>query len=196
MYIDSFFYLGGFVSRYSREKSDPTFWWWWSSETFWSTLSSRSSLFELSVCVITFFRMNWRFQHWLPENFIRRKTFFLGLHGLLSSMQKSCSSMCTSVPVLILHNMALELFILESFLLKTAFPRVGRVSEAKDAARVALKSPWWTLGCPYQVTSSLGYFTCSFIYASSMCYSKLFTLSVRCVMQWCFCVGRHNLVVC
>ncbi|KAL9231720.1 hypothetical protein vseg_006911 [Gypsophila vaccaria] len=27
--------------------------------------------------------------------------------------------------------------------------RVGRVSEAKDAARVALKSPWWTLGCPY-----------------------------------------------
>ncbi|XP_021714444.1 uncharacterized protein LOC110682417 [Chenopodium quinoa] len=27
--------------------------------------------------------------------------------------------------------------------------KVGRVSEAKDAARVALKSPWWTLGCPY-----------------------------------------------
>ncbi|KAJ6751214.1 hypothetical protein OIU85_001710 [Salix viminalis] len=27
------------------------------------------------------------------------------------------------------------------------FPfRVGRTSEAKDAARVALKSPWWTLG--------------------------------------------------
>lgn len=28
--------------------------------------------------------------------------------------------------------------------------RVGRNSEAKDAARVALKSPWWTLGCPYE----------------------------------------------
>ncbi|KAK3195825.1 hypothetical protein Dsin_027135 [Dipteronia sinensis] len=28
--------------------------------------------------------------------------------------------------------------------------RVGRTSEAKDAARVALKSPWWTLGCLYQ----------------------------------------------
>ncbi|XP_031256688.1 protein IN CHLOROPLAST ATPASE BIOGENESIS, chloroplastic-like isoform X1 [Pistacia vera] len=28
--------------------------------------------------------------------------------------------------------------------------KVGRVSEAKDSARVALKSPWWTLGCAYQ----------------------------------------------
>ncbi|XWS68046.1 hypothetical protein CRYUN_Cryun04dG0056700 [Craigia yunnanensis] len=27
--------------------------------------------------------------------------------------------------------------------------KVGRASEAKDAARVALKSPWWTLGCEY-----------------------------------------------
>jgi hypothetical protein len=29
--------------------------------------------------------------------------------------------------------------------------RVGRTSEAKDSARVALKSPWWTLGCSYEV---------------------------------------------
>ncbi|KAL8199333.1 hypothetical protein R6Q57_012901 [Mikania cordata] len=28
--------------------------------------------------------------------------------------------------------------------------KVGRNPEAKDAARGALKSPWWTLGCPYQ----------------------------------------------
>ncbi|XVE49221.1 hypothetical protein DITRI_Ditri01bG0065000 [Diplodiscus trichospermus] len=28
--------------------------------------------------------------------------------------------------------------------------KVGRTSEAKDSARVALKSPWWTLGCAYQ----------------------------------------------
>ncbi|KAH7575274.1 hypothetical protein JRO89_XS02G0073800 [Xanthoceras sorbifolium] len=28
--------------------------------------------------------------------------------------------------------------------------KVGRTSEAKDAARVALKSPWWTLGCLYE----------------------------------------------
>ncbi|PPD75806.1 hypothetical protein GOBAR_DD27275 [Gossypium barbadense] len=28
--------------------------------------------------------------------------------------------------------------------------KVGRASEAKDSARVALKSPWWTLGCTYQ----------------------------------------------
>ncbi|XVF45108.1 hypothetical protein PTKIN_Ptkin02bG0179400 [Pterospermum kingtungense] len=28
--------------------------------------------------------------------------------------------------------------------------KVGRKSEAKDSARVALKSPWWTLGCAYQ----------------------------------------------
>ncbi|KDP25008.1 hypothetical protein JCGZ_23991 [Jatropha curcas] len=28
--------------------------------------------------------------------------------------------------------------------------KVGRISEAKDAARVALKSPWWTLGCAYE----------------------------------------------
>ncbi|OMO74102.1 hypothetical protein CCACVL1_16982 [Corchorus capsularis] len=28
--------------------------------------------------------------------------------------------------------------------------KVGRLSEAKDSARVALKSPWWTLGCAYQ----------------------------------------------
>ncbi|ERN16625.1 hypothetical protein AMTR_s00051p00066360 [Amborella trichopoda] len=28
--------------------------------------------------------------------------------------------------------------------------KVGRNLEAKDAARVALKSPWWTLGCKYE----------------------------------------------
>lgn len=28
--------------------------------------------------------------------------------------------------------------------------RVGREAEAKDAARIALKSPWWTLGTAYQ----------------------------------------------
>ncbi|GLU03227.1 hypothetical protein SLE2022_204350 [Rubroshorea leprosula] len=28
--------------------------------------------------------------------------------------------------------------------------KVGRTPEAKDSARVALKSPWWTLGCPYK----------------------------------------------
>ncbi|XP_074275539.1 protein IN CHLOROPLAST ATPASE BIOGENESIS, chloroplastic-like [Silene latifolia] len=33
--------------------------------------------------------------------------------------------------------------------------RVGQVSEAKDAARVALKSPWWTLGCPYQEVADM-----------------------------------------
>ncbi|XP_050210096.1 protein IN CHLOROPLAST ATPASE BIOGENESIS, chloroplastic [Mercurialis annua] len=33
--------------------------------------------------------------------------------------------------------------------------KVGRTSEAKDAARVALKSPWWTLGCAYQEVASL-----------------------------------------
>ena len=31
------------------------------------------------------------------------------------------------------------------------FYRVGRKPEAKDAARGTLKSPWWTLGCKYQV---------------------------------------------
>lgn len=29
--------------------------------------------------------------------------------------------------------------------------RVGRKNEAKNAARGALKSPWWTLGCKYKV---------------------------------------------
>lgn len=33
--------------------------------------------------------------------------------------------------------------------------KVGRVSEAKDAARVALKSPWWTLGCAYQEVADI-----------------------------------------
>ncbi|KAJ8763325.1 hypothetical protein K2173_002208 [Erythroxylum novogranatense] len=33
--------------------------------------------------------------------------------------------------------------------------KVGRTSEAKDAARVALKSPWWTLGCAYQDVASI-----------------------------------------
>lgn len=32
-----------------------------------------------------------------------------------------------------------------------AIYRVGRTLEAKDAARGALKTPWWTLGCKYQV---------------------------------------------
>ncbi|XP_073126254.1 protein IN CHLOROPLAST ATPASE BIOGENESIS, chloroplastic-like [Henckelia pumila] len=33
--------------------------------------------------------------------------------------------------------------------------KVGRISEAKDSARVALKSPWWTLGCEYQEVANL-----------------------------------------
>nr|XP_043615469.1 protein IN CHLOROPLAST ATPASE BIOGENESIS, chloroplastic-like isoform X2 [Erigeron canadensis] len=33
--------------------------------------------------------------------------------------------------------------------------KVGRNSEAKDAARGALKSPWWTLGCPYQEVADM-----------------------------------------
>lgn len=43
--------------------------------------------------------------------------------------------------------MSLSLFTWDFFLLD----RVGRKVEAKDAARGALKSPWWTLGCTYQV---------------------------------------------
>nr|ACN31896.1 unknown [Zea mays] len=35
------------------------------------------------------------------------------------------------------------------------FKRVGRTSEAKDSARVALKSPWWTLGCSYEEAAEL-----------------------------------------
>ncbi|KAG4993409.1 hypothetical protein JHK86_030236 [Glycine max] len=33
--------------------------------------------------------------------------------------------------------------------------RVGRKVEAKDAARGALKSPWWTLGCKYQDVANI-----------------------------------------
>ncbi|CAA2946993.1 uncharacterized protein LOC105177601 [Olea europaea subsp. europaea] len=33
--------------------------------------------------------------------------------------------------------------------------KVGRNTEAKDSARVALKSPWWTLGCEYQEAADL-----------------------------------------
>ncbi|KDO59759.1 hypothetical protein CISIN_1g019515mg [Citrus sinensis] len=33
--------------------------------------------------------------------------------------------------------------------------KVGRISEAKDSARVALKSPWWTLGCAYEAVASI-----------------------------------------
>lgn len=33
--------------------------------------------------------------------------------------------------------------------------KVGRNAEAKDSARVALKSPWWTLGCEYQEAANL-----------------------------------------
>nr|GME09783.1 protein IN CHLOROPLAST ATPASE BIOGENESIS, chloroplastic-like [Ipomoea batatas] len=33
--------------------------------------------------------------------------------------------------------------------------RVGRNVEAKDAARGALKSPWWTLGCEYQKVANM-----------------------------------------
>ncbi|KAL3646303.1 hypothetical protein CASFOL_011483 [Castilleja foliolosa] len=33
--------------------------------------------------------------------------------------------------------------------------KVGRNSEAKDSARGALKSPWWTLGCTYQEVADM-----------------------------------------
>ncbi|XP_038726212.1 protein IN CHLOROPLAST ATPASE BIOGENESIS, chloroplastic-like isoform X2 [Tripterygium wilfordii] len=35
--------------------------------------------------------------------------------------------------------------------------KVGRISESKDAARVALKSPWWTLGCEYQEVATIAH---------------------------------------
>ncbi|XP_024030120.1 uncharacterized protein LOC21389228 isoform X2 [Morus notabilis] len=33
--------------------------------------------------------------------------------------------------------------------------KVGRTTEAKDAARGALKSPWWTLGCKYEEVANI-----------------------------------------
>ncbi|KAG6605211.1 Protein IN CHLOROPLAST ATPASE BIOGENESIS, chloroplastic, partial [Cucurbita argyrosperma subsp. sororia] len=33
--------------------------------------------------------------------------------------------------------------------------KVGRKTEAKDAARGALKSPWWTLGCKYEEVANI-----------------------------------------
>ncbi|CAA0832797.1 Unknown protein [Striga hermonthica] len=33
--------------------------------------------------------------------------------------------------------------------------KVGRNGEAKDSARVALKSPWWTFGCEYQEVAGM-----------------------------------------
>ncbi|EFJ31653.1 hypothetical protein SELMODRAFT_168968 [Selaginella moellendorffii] len=33
--------------------------------------------------------------------------------------------------------------------------KIGRKSEAKDAARIALKSPWWTLGCEYKTVAEI-----------------------------------------
>ncbi|XP_022149549.1 uncharacterized protein LOC111017955 isoform X2 [Momordica charantia] len=33
--------------------------------------------------------------------------------------------------------------------------KVGRETEAKDAARGALKSPWWTLGCKYEEVANI-----------------------------------------
>lgn len=42
-------------------------------------------------------------------------------------------------------------FVFNSHILK----RVGRTSEAKESARVALKSPWWSLGCRYEEAAEL-----------------------------------------
>ncbi|XP_024464384.1 protein IN CHLOROPLAST ATPASE BIOGENESIS, chloroplastic isoform X2 [Populus trichocarpa] len=49
----------------------------------------------------------------------------------------------------------LHFFISQSNLFNYFLFRVGRTSEAKDAARVALKSPWWTLGCAYQEVAGI-----------------------------------------
>ena len=48
-----------------------------------------------------------------------------------------------------------------------SYRRVGRNLEAKDSARVALKSPWWTLGCNYHVSIS---YTCILIFDYSIFY--------------------------
>ncbi|XP_058010459.1 protein IN CHLOROPLAST ATPASE BIOGENESIS, chloroplastic isoform X3 [Hevea brasiliensis] len=51
----------------------------------------------------------------------------------------------------IVKNLVSIFFALAFYVSSIAFYRVGRKLEAKDAARGALKSPWWTLGCRYQV---------------------------------------------
>ncbi len=35
------------------------------------------------------------------------------------------------------------------------FLQIGRKAEAREAARIALKSPWWTLGCSYSVVAAI-----------------------------------------
>lgn len=56
------------------------------------------------------------------------------------------SNLVKMINVNLLFSTSKELLLLE----KNNY-RVGRKVEAKDAARGALKSPWWTLGCMYRV---------------------------------------------
>lgn len=53
--------------------------------------------------------------------------------------------------VLTLVGIGIVLYRVHRIINIFVFCRVGRNTEAKDSARVALKSPWWTLGCEYQV---------------------------------------------
>ncbi|KAE8691526.1 hypothetical protein F3Y22_tig00110890pilonHSYRG01696 [Hibiscus syriacus] len=58
--------------------------------------------------------------------------------------------------------------------------KVGRTSEAKDSARVALKSPWWTLGCTYQARNFSSSLTLSFEF--NLCYPSFDILFHGCVL--------------
>ena len=77
------------------------------------------------------------------------------MQGLLHSMQRLCWSSYDFLLFLSPKKLLwiLSLSFISFFVSKEAlytFYRIGRKLEAKDAARGALKSPWWTLGCRYQ----------------------------------------------
>ncbi|XP_022846101.1 uncharacterized protein LOC111368855 isoform X1 [Olea europaea var. sylvestris] len=57
--------------------------------------------------------------------------------------------------VLTLVGIGIVLYHVHRIINIFVFCRVGRNTEAKDSARVALKSPWWTLGCEYQEAADL-----------------------------------------
>ena len=59
----------------------------------------------------------------------------------------SCNTRDCRYPII---DLTMSCRIVSCFVM-IAFDRVGRATEARDAARIALRSPWWTLSATYQV---------------------------------------------
>lgn len=150
-------FSGWFISRCLGTQSDETLWEWWPCKAhfpflFWSFNFHLRFIFCWFLISVEGFSIS-----------DRRILYEEGkLPRICTAFRIQCrdfTEVSRSSPTIYFIGTLDQLLTGDVFsFIKITFSacfRVGRKVEAKDAARGALKSPWWTLGCKYHVWTLL-----------------------------------------